>query len=229
MRSDNASLTNSVELRLQDALQAEEIKGWRPVMRRRIPSILRVFLFISLLTPHHPAAWSEEGEKKPSRVKKPKPGLVLKGTGTLWYAWVVKVYTARLCGSPEIPASNLLKKKGPVRLEINYNRAIDRDLIVKSANAILKEQLPPNRLATLRERIEKLHLAYRDIGPGDSYWLDYIPNRGTALLFNGKEIERIPGWDFAQAYFGIWLADPPISKSLKSKLLESEMKESIAC
>jgi hypothetical protein len=130
-----------------------------------------------------------------------KRDLVLKGTGTLWFAWTIKVYTARLCGSRDVAASHLLKKKGALRLEINYFRSIDRDLIVKSANAILEKQVPPKRLMTLRQRINKMNRAYRNVKSGDSYWLDYTPENGTSLLLNGKKIARIPGWDFAQVYF----------------------------
>ena len=65
----------------------------------------------------------------------------------------------------------------------------------------------------------RLNAAYRDVAAGDRYQLCHAPGADTRLSLNGEELIRIPGDDFAVAYFGIWLRDGAISEDLRSALL----------
>ncbi len=64
-------------------------------------------------------------------------------------------------------------------------------------------------VAILQEGVEKQ----------DRFDFDYIADTGIIISKNGEEKATIEGHDFKQALFGIWLADKPAQKSLKSNLL----------
>jgi hypothetical protein len=73
--------------------------------------------------------------------------------------------------------------------------------------------------AALHERIEALAGLYRDVKPGDRYALTYVPDKGTTLSLNGEPLGSIPGDDFANAVFAIWLGDKPIDVKFRNQLL----------
>ena len=71
----------------------------------------------------------------------------------------------------------------------------------------------------MRDRLERFNATYRNVKPGDSYTLTYVPRAGTTLRLNGSALITVPGHDFAAAYFRIWLGDKPINDSLRDALL----------
>lgn len=146
-------------------------------------------------------------------------GLVLRGEGVLRYALFVDVYRARLYATPEVGPDRLLDPAVPKRLELTYLTEIERDLFVEAATTVLERQHPPETLARLRPGLDALHAAYRDVGPGDVYTLVHVPGVGAWLELNDQELHRFDDERLAQAYFGIWLGEDPISPKLKRKLL----------
>ncbi len=145
-----------------------------------------------------------------------------KGWGVLKYAFVMKAYAATLYGPKDVTARDLLQADVPKRLEINYFVSIDGPDFAKGANAMLKKQLPAEDLMRLKPRVDRLHATYRDVASGDRYALTYVPGSGTVLDLNGEPLVQIEGTDFAHAYFGIWLAEPPISAKLKQALTDKD-------
>jgi hypothetical protein len=145
-----------------------------------------------------------------------------KGWGVLRYAYVMKVYAAVLYGPKDTAARDLLYADAPKRLEIAYLVSIDGPDFAKGANAMLRKQLSAEKLRSLEARLALLHKAYQDVTAGDRYALTYSPEAGTVLELNGKPLVQIEGLDFAQAYFGIWLAEPPLSAKLKQALTNED-------
>ncbi len=64
-------------------------------------------------------------------------------------------------------------------------------------------------MATLNDAIEV----------DDVYEFIYLPERGLDVLRNSKHLDTISGIDFKKAFFGIWLSDNPVQKSLKKAML----------
>ena len=129
-----------------------------------------------------------------------------------------EAYVAALYLGDDAPPQRALADV-PKRLEIHYFRAIDGARIGEAALAILERNFGPERLLPLRPRIDAIAGLYRDVAPGDRYALTYLPGRGTELSFNGEPRGTIPGADFAEAYFAIWLGAQPIDASLRDQLL----------
>ena len=64
-------------------------------------------------------------------------------------------------------------------------------------------------MGTLNEAIET----------GDVYEFIYLPESGLDILRNSELIDNIEGLEFKKAFFGIWLSDNPVQKSLIKAML----------
>jgi len=115
------------------------------------------------------------------------------------------------------PASAL----GPVpkRLEFSYFWKIPGPEFGQAGEEILTRNVDRQTVTALRERLDSINRAYKDVKPGDRYALTYRPGKGTELSFNGKPLVLVEGDDFAAAYFSIWLGKKPIDEDLKNELL----------
>mgnify|MGYP001367621217 CR=1 FL=1 len=59
-----------------------------------------------------------------------------------------------------------------------------------------------------------------DVVEGDLIDFDYVPEKGTVILRNGKPVaEPIPGKALYDAVLAIWLGDKPIDDTLKTGML----------
>lgn len=143
--------------------------------------------------------------------------LALEGAGLFRWKRLVDVYAAAHYVA-EGAAGAPLAADVPRRLELAYFVGIDGPDFGKAADEILRESFPPDVVAPLRERLDRLHAAYRDVKPGDRYALTYVPGRGTELALNGRPIATVEGADFALAYFAIWLGERPIDRRLRDAL-----------
>ncbi len=140
------------------------------------------------------------------------------GSTTFRWMSIIKVYDARLhLGAGEPPTKVFADI--PVRLQLTYHRGFTAAEIVQGGDTLLARNVKVETLAALRERLELINRAYRDVREGDSYTLTYAPGKGTTLRLNGSPLVTIPGQDFAAAYFRIWLGDDPISESMRDALL----------
>ena len=142
----------------------------------------------------------------------------LAGATTFRWMSIVKVYDARLHLGNGEPAAKVFADI-PVRLQLTYHRGFTAAEIIKGGDTLLTRNVKADALVSLRERLELINRAYRDVREGDSYTLTYVPGKGTTLRLNGSPLVSIPGHDFASAYFRIWLGDDPISKSMRDTLL----------
>jgi hypothetical protein len=146
--------------------------------------------------------------------------ITLRGGGLFRYAVVFRVYAGALYAPSEIAGEDILSADVPKRLELHYLLDISAEDFRKSGLAFLEKQQSPADLIALADRLETFNAAYQDVQEGDRYALEYHPETGTRLLKNDEELVRVPGLDFARAYFGIWL-DPqqPLSSSFRDDLL----------
>jgi len=67
---------------------------------------------------------------------------------------------------------------------------------------------------------------YDKFEKGDIYDFKYIPNTGLEVFKNGKKRGTIAGYDFKQAFFGIWLNDKaPADWKVKEAMLAGDINE----
>ena len=79
--------------------------------------------------------------------------------------------------------------------------------------------LPVNE-ELLKKRISHAEASFNSsVISGDFYEFIFIPEIGIHVLKNKELEEIIPGIDFKQAFFGVFLSDNPIQKNLKKAML----------
>lgn len=144
--------------------------------------------------------------------------LDLSCVGLLRYRVVFKGYVAALYVDGSQKPDDITADV-PKRLEISYFWNIAGKDIGAAGEKVLAENVDPETLARLRDRLDRIRALYADVEPGDRYALTYVPGRGTELTLNGKSLGVIEGPDFAAAYFSIWFGSKPIDASLKQQLL----------
>jgi len=145
--------------------------------------------------------------------------LSLFGLGLLRYRVFFRGYVGGLY-LPDGSRSQDVLSDIPKALELYYFWDIEGRFFGEAADELLTRTHPSDRVARLRARLDRLHSMYRDVKAGDRYRLTYRPGRGTTLAYNGKELGTIPGADFAQDYFGIWLGRDPLNLAFRDQIFE---------
>jgi hypothetical protein len=192
--------------------------------KRRIDfkRVFHVLLFGGLLLmPATSPGLTVENVTFPDRVVIGGGQVPLRNAALLRYLHFIKVYVAALY-LPEGVSGEAVLGDVPKRLEISYLISIKGEDFGKGAAPVLERNQSKSELARLKERIDRINSAYRDVKRGDRYSLTYLPGRGTELAFNGTSLVTIEGADFAAAYFGIWLGREPIDGKLKLELLKGK-------
>jgi hypothetical protein len=144
--------------------------------------------------------------------------LHLRGAGLLRYLVFIKAYVGALYMPPSDRAENPLGTS-PRRLELEYFHAIRAADFAEATRQKIADNVPPETLTAIAERLERFNGFYRDVQPGDRYALTYLPGKGTELSLNGTPLGRIEGEDFAAAVFAIWLGPAPIDEGFRDDLL----------
>ncbi|MGD9331380.1 MAG: chalcone isomerase family protein [Desulfobacterales bacterium] len=144
--------------------------------------------------------------------------LHLRGYGLLRYLVFIKAYVGAFYTLPQSNPQQALST-APRRLELEYFHAIEAADFAEATRIKIAENVSPETLATISERLARFNALYRDVQPGDRYALTYLPGSGTELSLNGTPLGRIQGDDFAAAVFAIWLGPSPIDTDFRDALL----------
>ena len=76
------------------------------------------------------------------------------------------------------------------------------------------------KLYKLNQQIETFNAFFaKDLVENDRITLSYTPGEGTTVTINDKTNGTIPGKDFMQALWAIWLGDNPADGDLKEGML----------
>jgi len=144
--------------------------------------------------------------------------LELKGVSKLTVGYVFDVYVAAFYQPEDRGPVDALSDL-PRHLEIHYLRNISKSDFIDAAEDMLSKQHSPEEIATIRDEITQINQSYQDVKKGDRYSLTYLPGYGTELKFNGATKAVIPGSDFAQIYFSIWLGEKSPYLKFRNKLI----------
>jgi hypothetical protein len=154
----------------------------------------------------------------PSVLKEDGADFVRLGQATFHWKSIVKVYDIALHLGTGQDATKALTDV-PMRLELMYHRAFTAAEIIKGGDGLLRRNVDAGTFDALSPRLAELNRAYVNVKAGDIYALTYVPGNGTTLRLNGKPLTTVPGYDFASAYFRIWLGKQPMSAGLRDELL----------
>ena len=143
----------------------------------------------------------------------------LKATATATWLVFIDVYDAALYAEPDAQASRLLDDKRPFSLEICYKVSLTKAQLTEGADVTLGRQHTEQQRALYQADVSALHGFYQDVVEGDRFRLDIGPNNGISLFFNNELLYQNAKLDFARYYVGLWLAENPLSDSLRTGLL----------
>jgi len=157
------------------------------------------------------------GVGMPERVEIGGEQLRLNGMG-LRKEVFFKVYVAGLyLEKPTADAGTALSTDQPKRIVLHMLRNVDRG---KLDHALTKafEQNAGAKMPSLRGRLDQLRAALPAVRTGDVLEFSYVPGVGTVVHGEGRHV-TIPGKDFNDALFAVWLGAKPVDDHLKRSLL----------
>jgi hypothetical protein len=152
--------------------------------------------------------------------------LVLNGAG-IRKKFFFKIYVAGLyLPNRQTSTEAILNLPGPKRVRMHFlYKEVERDKLVTGWQEGFENNLDSASLKQLAPRLARFNQLFRTMRRDDVIDLDYQPEEGTRVLFNGELQGRIEGADFNAALLKVWLGDSPADSSLKTALLEGQTKE----
>lgn len=107
----------------------------------------------------------------------------------------------------------------PKRLEVNYHVNIPKHELDRATIKGIEKNFSPQQVESLMPDIDQINSYYPDIKAGDQITVTYIPQQGSQVELNGQIQGIVPGADFANAFFSIWVGENPVDEQAKLKLL----------
>jgi Chalcone isomerase-like len=158
-----------------------------------------------------------DGNPVPDTVTQDGKTLSLIGAG-IRNKWMFNVYVGALYAEkPTFNAANLIKSEQIKRMDLHLLRDVGKDKIVESIREGFEKQSKA-QMPALQARLDQLAAAVPDLKKGETLSLTYVPDKGVVVGGAAKETV-IPGKDFADALFSVWLGPDPVDGELKRKLL----------
>lgn len=165
-------------------------------------------------------AYEIAGVQIPEEVEVSGQKLTLNGAG-LRKKYFAKVYAAALYMPEQTSDANqIIEMTKPKRITMQFiydevaAGKITRGWIDGFNNNSSAEQMK-----ALQSRLDDFNALFDDMKKGDSVVFDYVPGLGIRVEIKGKARGVIPGEDFMQALFKVWLGEKPVDKGLKRGLL----------
>ncbi|WP_264553347.1 chalcone isomerase family protein [Flavobacterium sp. N2038] len=140
------------------------------------------------------------------------------GRSKMWLeVYVQALYLSQLSQDPKFIIDS--DTEMAVRIEITSSM-VSSGKLTKAMNTGFEKSAGSN-LESLRPRIEQFKSYLNDaITEKDVFILWYNPlDQTTNVIKNDVVKGKVPGFDFKQALFGIWLSDKPVDEALKKHLL----------
>lgn len=175
-------------------------------------------ILLALLVALPALAKEREGVVAPPEIQVEGKALKLMGMGLRKKMWF-KVYLASLyletpTGDPaQVIASDQIK-----RVQMNMLRDLERGKIVEAVQQGFERNSGP-QMPQLKERLDRFLGAVPDLRGGQTIVITYLPGRGTVIKAGSAEQVELPGKDFADALFAVWLGTQPVDDELKQEML----------
>jgi hypothetical protein len=147
--------------------------------------------------------------------------LVLNGAG-LRKKFFVKVYAMGLYLTEKMQdPERIIQADEPMaaRMHFIYDGVSSEDL-VDAWQEGFENAAGGGDLGALRERVETFNGYFTgEAAEGDVYEFIYLPGEGVLTVLDGEVAGTLPGLDFKQALFRIWLGEEPADATLKQGML----------
>lgn len=176
-----------------------------------------LFLAIALAA----AAAEKEGVAHPDEVEVNGKKLVVNGLGVREATmFSVNVYVAALYVVEKTnDASKILDADEEKMLCLKFVRDVEKGDITEAWQDGFENNNDDDVVEKIQSRIDQLNGWMTDIKDKESLTFTYIPGKGLEVKVKDEVKGTIEGWDFARAFFAIWLGEDPPNEGLKTGLL----------
>ncbi len=165
------------------------------------------------------AAKEREGVVSPEVMQVSGQQLHLMGMGLRKKLWF-KVYIASFyLQTPTEDAALAISSDQVKRVEMHMLRDLERGKITEAVQGGF-EKNSAAELPRLQGRLDTFLKSIPDLKSGQVILVTYVPGRGTLIKAGGGEEIALPGKDFADALFSVWLGQHPVDDELKNEMLK---------
>jgi len=142
-------------------------------------------------------------------------GSRLQGEATLRY-WGLRVYRARLWTLPEFRPQEAQQQ--PLVLELHYLLELKGQAIAE--RSVQEMRRAPGFPETQATRwLAQMKQLFPDVKAGDRLTGLHLPGQGVRFWHNERLLGEVPDAQFAQRFFGIWLAPSTSESDMRLALL----------
>lgn len=161
--------------------------------------------------------------KLPRVIKVGSNEIVLNGEGSRSKAFISIYESGLYLVSPSSNAAAILDAEQLMAIRIRITSSfVSRSSLVSSLEEGLKKSTGGNATKIANETQAFMKCLKDEVKKNDLYDFLYVPNKGMYIVKNGKIQGTVPGLAFKKAFFGIWLSDQPVDKSLRTALLTAK-------
>ena len=167
-----------------------------------------------------------QGQEFPDTLQLGGKPLVLSGIGERaaygFHGYTAALYMTRKATTPE----EVYAVTGPKRLEMRITlpmKSIGANEFIKAINKSMDRNCTEEERAAVGERIQRLNANIALVGSvkkGDLILIDFVPERGTTFVVNGKALgDAVPGADVYSAFLKAFIGNRVSDDRLKAGLL----------
>ena len=161
-----------------------------------------------------------EGVTAPPTVEVAGNPLHLMGMGLRKKLWF-KVYLASFyLEHPADEAAQAISSDQVKQVRMHMLRDLERDKIVEAVQEGFQKN-SGHDMPRLQDRLDRFLKAIPDLKGGQQIVITYLPGSGTLVKAGRGEEITIPGKDFADALFSVWLGNHPVDDDLKGEMLRN--------
>lgn len=178
-----------------------------------------VIMFILVFFSQGLVAEKVGGVTLPDTIQAGGETLRLNGAGTRM-KFIIKVYVGGLyLQSSFSDAEEIIEADEPMAIRLQFVRDVDNKSITDAWNEGFANSKADGYNAT-QSLIDQFNGVFStDVKKHGVYEIVYVPSIGTRVSIDGSEKARIPGLEFKQAVFAIWLGSKPADETLKEGML----------
>ena len=178
-----------------------------------LPLVLILFSAGSLTSTH-------AANELPEFMEYQNTKLTLNGQGTR-VMFFVKIYESGLyLNSANSNAEEVINENSAMGIRLDViSSMLTADAMKKAIDKGFVKSTKDNTQPIADEISQFMSTLHQAIEVGDVYEFIYIPENGIDVLRNSELLDTIEGLEFKKAFFGIWLSDDPVQKSLKKDML----------
>jgi len=161
-----------------------------------------------------------EGVTLPERVNVGPSTLTLNGAGVRTKMWVKAYVGALYLKAPTSDANAVIAAEEPKRIVLVLLRDLSKDQMTSSFREAFEANAGP-RMPALRDRMARFEGFLQSGHRGDWMAITYRPGHGVTVVNKAGNSIVIPGKDFADALFSVWLGSRPADSGLKKAMLST--------